>query len=215
MNQNDESPDWHEDTVDSIPVIRAPLLTSPPVQQNRFGMPLKLKLFFGVAVAVVAAFLGVTAVSASQSSGPSPSHGGAPAPHITTSAPTTHHPKPTQPHTSSQAQPPTTRPYTTPQTSAPPQTSDPYAVVRAYFGALSARDYPVAWGLLSPSFQSWLGGYDKWHADRSDIAWETVTYISQSGDTVTVALHQVRDSGAVKDVTATFTVDNGVITEVN
>ena len=84
MNQNDESPDWHEDTIDSIPVIREPLPASPPVQQNKIGMPLKVKLGFGLGVAVVTAFLGVTAVSASQ--GGPPGHVALPAAH-TSSAP--------------------------------------------------------------------------------------------------------------------------------
>lgn len=94
--------------------------------------------------------------------------------------------------------------------------ADPLTVVRTYFSDLSVPQHlTAAWSLLSPAEQNSLGGYAQWSASRSNIAHETVTYLSGSGDQVTVALHQVRYNAPTTDRTATFTVDGGVITAVN
>jgi hypothetical protein len=93
--------------------------------------------------------------------------------------------------------------------------ADPLTVVRTYFRDLSRpQDLAAAWSLLSPAEQNSLGGYAQWSASRSNIALETATYLSGSGDQVTVALHQVRYDAPPTDATATFTVDGGVITAV-
>jgi hypothetical protein len=94
--------------------------------------------------------------------------------------------------------------------------ADPLTIVRTYFSDLSAPQHlAAAWSLLSPAEQNSLGGYAQWSASRSNIAHETVTYLSGSGDQVTVALHQVRYNAPTTDRTAIFTVDGGVITAVN
>ena len=59
-----------------------------------------------------------------------------------------------------------------------------------------------------------MGSYSQWASARSDISAESVSEISESGDQVTVSLHQVHYDGSVKDATATFTVIDGVITAV-
>jgi hypothetical protein len=74
---------------------------------------------------------------------------------------------------------------------------------------------PSRVGLLSSGEQASMGSYSQWAADRSDISAEYATLISESGDQVTVSLQQNHYDGSSSNTTATFTVDDGVITAVS
>lgn len=101
---------------------------------------------------------------------------------------------------------------------APPVSTgtDPFTVVAEYFAAMGGQvNLPYAWSLLSSGEQTSMGSYSQWAAVRSDISAEYPTQISESGDQVTVSLQQNHYDGSSSNTTATFTVDDGVITAVS
>lgn len=96
---------------------------------------------------------------------------------------------------------------------AAPQ-SDAWSVAVAYTTDINSGDNYGAWSMLSSSVQEgWNGDYNTYVANFTPLAFEDVTYVSESGDAVTFTfyLHNV-DSGWREPYTCTFTVGGGIIT---
>jgi hypothetical protein len=92
--------------------------------------------------------------------------------------------------------------------------SDPWRVAVAYYTAINSGNNWTAWNMLSSSVQQgWNGNYNTYVANFTPLAFENVTYASESGDSVTFTftLHNVQ-TGWTQFTTCTFTVDNGIIT---
>ncbi|HEX3488765.1 MAG TPA: hypothetical protein VHU92_05460 [Streptosporangiaceae bacterium] len=83
------------------------------------------------------------------------------------------------------------------------------ATVRAYFAAITAKNYATAWQLggnnLGVSYQSYAAGFAGTASDK-------VTVLSAAGDTVTARITATQTNGTVKIFQGTYTVENGVIT---
>jgi hypothetical protein len=99
-----------------------------------------------------------------------------------------------------------------PTVSAPPAAppgSGPVATVRAYFAAISAKNYTTAWRLggdnLGVSYQSYAAGF-------TGTASDAVTVLSVTGDTVAARVTATQANGTVKIFQGTYTVGNGAIT---
>jgi Protein kinase domain len=82
--------------------------------------------------------------------------------------------------------------------------------VRAYFAAINAGEYRVAWRLRGdpPTFSNFVAGFAGTATDR-------VTIVSVNGNVVTVRLYALQTSGAPKQYAGTYTVANGEITAAN
>jgi eukaryotic-like serine/threonine-protein kinase len=80
--------------------------------------------------------------------------------------------------------------------------------VEAYFAAIDAKNYAMAWRLggdnVGGSYTSFVTGFN---ATASD----SVTILSVSGNTVTARLTAEQTDGTVKTYQGTYTVDNGAI----
>jgi hypothetical protein len=100
-------------------------------------------------------------------------------------------------------------PAQTSATRSPADSSDPWSVISAYFQDISQRDYPAAWGLLGPAVRS--GDYASFVAGYTDTGQQTVTKISQSGDTVTFTIRSDNPDGTVQTYQGTETVTDGQI----
>lgn len=90
--------------------------------------------------------------------------------------------------------------------------ADPVDTVRAYFAAITSRDYPLAWKLgghhTGSSYSSFVSGL-------STTASDTVAIVSVSGDVVTARLTALQTDGTAKIFQGTYTVRNGVIVGFN
>jgi hypothetical protein len=90
--------------------------------------------------------------------------------------------------------------------------TDPWAVVSAYYGDIESGHYGQAWRLVgsgSTTGQSYRQFVDGFSCTGS----QTLTEVSESGDTVTFDLAaQDACSGQVQHYTGTDTVQNGIIT---
>lgn len=86
--------------------------------------------------------------------------------------------------------------------------ADPAGTVRAYFAAITSRDYALAWKLggqhTGSSYVSFVSGL-------STTASDTVAILSVSGDVVTARLTALQADGTAKIFQGTYTVRNGVI----
>ena len=92
--------------------------------------------------------------------------------------------------------------------------TDPWSVTVAYYTAINSGNNWTAWKMLSSSVQQgWNGNYNTYVANFTPLAFENVTYASESGDSVTFTftLRNVQ-TGWTQYTTCTFTVDNGIIT---
>jgi hypothetical protein len=87
--------------------------------------------------------------------------------------------------------------------------ASPRTVVRAYFAAINARDWPKVWRIggdhMSPSYDSMVAGY-------ADTVRDVVAYTRVSGDRVIVSLRAHEDSGAIQVFKVEYTIRNGLIT---
>jgi hypothetical protein len=100
-----------------------------------------------------------------------------------------------------------TPPATTP--AAAPAVTDPWAVVSAFYGDITSKDYAGAWALLGfdpngASYAAWVVGY-------ANTGAQTVTEISESGDQVSFNLTSNNPDETVQTYTGTDTVQNGRI----
>lgn len=122
---------------------------------------------------------------------------------------------------SSQAQAPAQPPQSTgpaaPSSSAtagapPPATSSASSaqdVVQAYFAAINAGNYALAWSLGGMNIQN--GSYSSFVQGFAGTSSDTVTVVSVDGDTVAVTLDAAQTDGTHKYFSGTYTVKNGVI----
>jgi eukaryotic-like serine/threonine-protein kinase len=95
---------------------------------------------------------------------------------------------------------------------APPEITDPWAAVSAYYGDIESGDYAEAWALLSPSMQAALGPYGAWVAGYQTTLATSVSEIGEAGDTVTISITAEQSDGSSRSYTGYYTVDNGKIT---
>ena len=100
-----------------------------------------------------------------------------------------------------------------PTTAAPPptttSTNSPQAVVEQYFAAITARNYALAWALGGKNLEH--GSYNQFVQGFATTSSDSVTIVSTSGDTVTIALDATQTDGTHKFFAGTYTVKNGVI----
>jgi serine/threonine protein kinase len=91
----------------------------------------------------------------------------------------------------------------------PPAGASPQTVVREYFAAINARDWPEVWRLggrnFSPSMRAMITGYS---TTRRDV----LTSIDVKGELVQVRLLAYETTGAVRKYALTYRVHRGVIT---
>jgi hypothetical protein len=85
----------------------------------------------------------------------------------------------------------------------------PRNVVRAYFAAINARDWPKVWRIggdhMSATYDSMVAGY-------ADTIRDVVASTRVSGDHVIVSIHAHELSGAIQVFKVEYTVRNGLIT---
>jgi hypothetical protein len=87
--------------------------------------------------------------------------------------------------------------------------TDPWAVVSAYYGSITARDYAAAWRLLG--FDPNGRGYAGFVRGYAGTGRQTVTKISESGDQVSFRLRSDNPDGTVQTYRGTDTVRGGKI----
>jgi len=140
---------------------------------------------------------------------------GAPQGSPSTQAPVTAVPAAQQ--SAQQQQPAPATPAPAPATPASTVT-DPWAVMADYYGLIESGNFPAAWNLQSPAFQGQSSNYQTWMNGYACTGAQTLTEISESGDTVYVKLSAVENC-KVDDPTqyfsGSFTVDNGLITSAS
>jgi hypothetical protein len=90
--------------------------------------------------------------------------------------------------------------------------ADPAATVRAYFAAITSRDYSLAWKLGGQHTGS---SYPGFVSGLSTTASDTVAILSVSGDVVTARLTALQTDGTVKIFHGTYTVRDGAIVGFN
>lgn len=90
-----------------------------------------------------------------------------------------------------------------------PSAHDPAATVLAYFAAINAQDYQLAWNLggknLDTSYPHFVAGFD-------DTSNDSATAQDVGATTASIQLTATHDDGSVQDFAGTFTVVDGVIT---
>ena len=91
-------------------------------------------------------------------------------------------------------------------------TADPANTVRAYFAAISNRDYGQAWKLGGQNTGS---SYSSFVSGLTTTANDTVTILSVSGNVVTARLTAQQTDGTIKSYQGTYTISNGVIVGFN
>ena len=97
---------------------------------------------------------------------------------------------------------------------APGAQSDPWSLALAYTNDVnSPGGNSAAWNLLGPSVQAgWNSNYNTFVAWADPTSFSNVNEVSESGDTVTFTFDLSNSAGTDVPYTATFTVDNGIIT---
>jgi hypothetical protein len=94
---------------------------------------------------------------------------------------------------------------------APPEITDPWAVVSAYYGDIETGDFSQAWSLLSSSMQDQLGPYSGWAAGYTCTSGDSISENYESGDTVSVDIVSSQCDGSTQTYSGTYTVDDGKI----
>jgi len=100
--------------------------------------------------------------------------------------------------------------------SPPPATSSASSaqdVVQAYFAAINAGNYALAWSLGGMNIEN--GSYSSFVQGFASTSSDTVTVVSVDGDTVAVTLDALQTDGTHKYFSGTYTVKNGVIVAAN
>ena len=97
---------------------------------------------------------------------------------------------------------------------APAAQSDPWSVAVAYANDVNTPGgNSAAWNLLGPSVQAgWNSNYNTFVAWADPTSFSNVNEVSESGDFVTFTSDLSNSAGTDVPYTATFTVDNGIIT---
>jgi len=86
-------------------------------------------------------------------------------------------------------------------------------VVQAYFAAINAGNYALAWSLGGMNIEN--GSYSSFVQGFASTSSDTVTVVSVDGDTVAVTLDALQTDGTHKYFSGTYTVKNGVIVAAN
>jgi hypothetical protein len=121
-------------------------------------------------------------------------------------------PDPTPPTTPSTADPSGDDP--APRSDPPKEDPkpDPAAVVRDYFAAINANDYPKAWRLggknFSPSYEAFVRGF-------AETEHDTVTILNVDGPKVTIRLVADESGGRQSIYEGTYTAKHGELVEAN
>ena len=100
----------------------------------------------------------------------------------------------------------------TPSTSASPTDSGPAGTVEAYFNAINAANYQLAWQLGGDNSNQ---TYDQFVSGLSSTQSDVVTPQSVNGNVVTATLVATNKDGTTKSFSGQYTVTNGVITHFN
>ncbi len=157
--------------------------------------------------------LALVSVAACGSSG-----GGAAAPTVTQTvvapAPATTTKAPIIINNNNNAAPTPTQTVVSPVYVAQPGVTDPWAVISEYYGLIESGQYLAAWDLGSQSFMDQNGdNFPAWEAGYVNTGAQTLSEISESGDTVYINLSAVDTAtGTTQYFTGWFTVDGGLIT---
>lgn len=155
------------------------------------------------------AYFGVTMLTGSSNTKPTqatqPSPIVQPSP-VGPSTITTPAPAPTA--TTAPTSPSAVPPQTTTVQPAPPA-SPASAVVEEYFADINAGDYAGAWSLGGKNLQG--GSYDSFVAGFATTAFDSVTIVSTTGDTVQMRLDALQTDGSHRYFAGTYTVRDGVI----
>ena len=114
-------------------------------------------------------------------------------------------------------QPPATAPTPAPTvTVTQPATTDPWAVISEYYDLIESGQYQTAWDMGSQSFMDQNGdNFQAWENGYANTGTQTLTEISESGETVYVNLSAVDTAtGEIQYFTGWYTVDSstGLIT---
>ncbi|MBS2964619.1 nuclear transport factor 2 family protein [Actinocrinis puniceicyclus] len=96
-----------------------------------------------------------------------------------------------------------------PVTTATPTASSPETVVQAYYDAINAGDYPLAWSLGGKNLGH--GSYASFVQGFATTSSDAVTIVSTSGDIVTIQLDATQTDGTHRHFAGTYTVRNGTI----
>lgn len=93
--------------------------------------------------------------------------------------------------------------------SSAPAATDPASVVNAYYAAINAGDYALAWALGGYNIES--GSYYNFVQGFATTASDKITIVSVDNDVVTVHLDATQSDGTHRYFVGTYTVQNGVI----
>ena len=164
------------------------------------------RLFWPLAVVIVAAILGAAGLLIAHAAPPAPV---APPDTIATLRPTAS-PSPTPTIATASGTPQAT---VTPRQAAQPrpQPTGPWAVVRAYYRDVDAHNYAQAWALISPALAT-FETYQQFVAGYACTGTEQPTKLGQSGHQVRFNLTVLNDcTGAAQYYTGADTVRGGKI----
>jgi hypothetical protein len=102
------------------------------------------------------------------------------------------------------------------QPAQPAAQSDPWSVALAYVNDVNDGGASDVWNMLGPAEQAtWNNNYNSLAAWVNQTSITNVNEVSESGDTVTWTFDLSNSAGTNVPYTATFTVDNGIITSSN
>ena len=99
------------------------------------------------------------------------------------------------------------------QPAQPAAQSDPWSVALAYVNDVNDGDASDVWNMLGPAEQAtWNNNYNSLAAWVNQTSITNVNEVSDSGDSVTWTFDLSNSAGTNVPYTATFTMDNGIIT---
>ena len=99
------------------------------------------------------------------------------------------------------------------QPAQPAAQSDPWSVALAYVNDVNDGDASDVWNMLGPAEQAtWNNNYNSLAAWVNQTSITNVNEVSESGDSVTWTFDLSNSAGTNVPYTATFTMDNGIIT---
>ena len=169
------------------------------------------RLFWPLAVVIVAAILGAAGLLIAHAAPPAPA---APPDTIATLTPAAS-PSPAPTITTTASGTPRTTVTPRPSARPKPQLTDPWAVVSAYYRDVDAHQYAQAWALISSALATFQT-YQQFVAGYACTGTEQPTKLGQSGHQVRFNLTVLNDcTGAAQYYTGTDTVRGGKIVVAN
>lgn len=100
-----------------------------------------------------------------------------------------------------------------PVISPAPTAADPAAVVRAYYAAINAGDYALAWALGGDNIEA--GSYDAFVQGFGNTVSDNLAVLSVVNDAVRIHLDATQTDGSHHYYVGTYTVHNGVIVKAS